>query len=130
MNGVFTILLQTWGCSFCTSPWLPVILSIVPPAIFCLICYYGSDNLKHGYVQLIHWFYVLAMLGVLVVEIVAIAEACGICNLVNQLFLFVVSLHFIAAILNLPEFFDLVCGIVYWAYMPTMLRVPSGFNSC
>lgn len=101
--------------------WLPAVLAMVPPAVFCLICYYGSDDMKHGFVKIMNWFYVFVMIAFLIVQLVAMIEPCGLCSIVNQIFIFVVGLHLLAAVLNITEFFDLVSGIAYWAFMPTML---------
>ena len=120
--GSFQLLLQTWGCFFCEWTWLPYVLTFGPPIIFALICYLSvDDNPKHATVGVLTWFYSMTMLGVLVVLIGSMIAPCGICILTYQLFLIIVALYFIAALLNPLEFLDLVAGIVYWLFLPTML---------
>ena len=120
--GCFRLLLETWGCSFCYWPWLPFALSFGPVIIFGLICLFSKDdNPKHTCVQILAWFYAMVMLNVLIIMIGDFLVPCGSCNLINQIFLFIVSLYVLAAILNPSDFIDLVYGLVYWLLMPTML---------
>ena len=120
--GCFELILETWGCTFCNWPWLPYFLTFIPPIIFCLVCYLArDDNPKHLCVSILSWFYAMVMLAVMIVLIGGMLVPCGICSLVNQIFLLIIGFYFLAGILNPHEALDLIAGIVYWMLIPTML---------
>ena len=120
--GAFRLSLDTWGCSFCNWPWLPYFLTFMPPLVFGLVCYLSNDdNPKHLCVLILTWFYAMVMLNVMIVLIGGMIVPCGICSLVNQLFLLIISFYLLAGLLNITECVDLVAGIVYWMLIPTML---------
>ena len=124
--GVFDLLLQTWGCSFCTASWLPYFLALAPPIIFGLICLFSSDdNPKHTSVLVLSWFYAMVMLSVFFTLFANIIAPCGVCILSNQVFLLVIAFYLLAGLLaaNFRDFLSLLAGLVYWLFIPTMLTL-------
>ena len=108
------------GDCWYAEKWFALTLSLIPPFIFVLICYYGEDSSKHRFIKIMTFVYVMIMIVTLIVLIAGLAEECGLCSISNQFFILLVSVYLIAAILHPSEIGCIIYGACYYVMMPTM----------
>ena len=132
--GSFQLLLEAAGIARVTTT-VAVLLALILPLIMILLCEFDNTDDKkwvHLYVKITTYLYSLFMLAVLLVIVsnfipsnkdaydVGTGWYCGLCNINNVFFLFLVLIYLVAGILHPSEFMCLASGAIYYCLMPTM----------
>ena len=118
-QGSIALLFDIFGGGNVNAVW-SLLLALLPPVIFVIICGGKNEELMHKFVEIATYIYCGIMLAVFIVLLANFFPDenengyCGLCDLTNVFFLGLVSLYVVAAVLHPREFWCLSSGMIYY----------------